>query len=152
MKPQKLLSIALYPDELPKGSFIRMSYTQLLLHVQETNGQIKPSACTCAALADTCEDEISDEPSLLPNFAQTDPDADSVILYFMCRSRKEYLELLRNDLMNYYSYSEFMINKLMDMFPLSEVSVFIPNSAIFFLWTSCIRAFPYWFSITTGRH
>ena len=38
-----------------------------------------------------------------------------------CRSRKEYLALLRNDLMNYYSYSEFMIDKLMDMFPLSEV-------------------------------
>ena len=42
--------------------------------------------------------------------------------FFLYRSRKEYLELLRNDLMNYYSYSEFMIDKLMDMFPLSEVA------------------------------
>ena len=77
----------------------------------------------------------------MPNFAQTDPDADSVILYFMCRSRKEYLELLRNDLMNYYSYSEFMINKLMDMFPLSEVSVFIPNSAIYIFCVFCGKLF-----------
>ena len=44
------------------------------------------------------------------------------VFFFLYRSRKEYLELLRNDLMNYYSYSEFMIDKLMDMFPLSEVA------------------------------
>ncbi|CAB3983687.1 probable 28S rRNA (cytosine-C(5))-methyltransferase isoform X2 [Paramuricea clavata] len=46
------------------------------------------------------------------------------------KSRKEYLELLRNDLMNYYSYSEFMINKLMDMFPLSELLEFLEANEV----------------------
>ena len=35
--------------------------------------------------------------------------------------------------MNYYGYSEFMIDKLMDMFPLSEVAdyCFVYNSFIY---------------------
>ena len=46
------------------------------------------------------------------------------------KSRKEYLALLRNDLMNYYSYSEFMIDKLMDMFPLSELLEFLEANEV----------------------
>ncbi|XP_028394122.1 probable 28S rRNA (cytosine-C(5))-methyltransferase [Dendronephthya gigantea] len=46
------------------------------------------------------------------------------------KSRKEYLDLLRNDLMNYYSYSEFMINKLMDLFPLSELLEFLEANEV----------------------
>jgi ribosomal RNA methyltransferase Nop2 len=37
------------------------------------------------------------------------------------RSRKEYLDLLTQDLCNYYSYNEFLMNKLIDLFPLAEV-------------------------------
>lgn len=37
------------------------------------------------------------------------------------RSRQEYLSLLRQDLATYYSYSDFLIGKMMDLFPLSEV-------------------------------
>ncbi|XP_046850640.1 probable 28S rRNA (cytosine-C(5))-methyltransferase [Xenia sp. Carnegie-2017] len=46
------------------------------------------------------------------------------------RSRKEYVDLLRNDLMNYYSYSEFMINKLIDIFPLSELLEFLEANEV----------------------
>ncbi len=38
------------------------------------------------------------------------------------RSRKEYLDLLQQDLCNYYSYNEFLMNKLIDLFPLAEVN------------------------------
>jgi ribosomal RNA methyltransferase Nop2 len=41
------------------------------------------------------------------------------------RSRKEYLDLLTQDLCNYYSYNEFLMNKLIDLFPLAEVKIFI---------------------------
>ncbi len=41
------------------------------------------------------------------------------------RSRKEYLDLLQQDLCNYYSYNDFLMNKLLDLFPLAEVRIFI---------------------------
>lgn len=37
------------------------------------------------------------------------------------RSRQEYLALLRRDMAAYYSYSDFLLTKLMDIFPLPEV-------------------------------
>lgn len=37
------------------------------------------------------------------------------------RSRAEYLHRLQRDLATYYSYGEFLLGKLMDLFPLSEV-------------------------------
>lgn len=37
------------------------------------------------------------------------------------RSRSEYLQRLRKDLATYYSYGDFLLGKLMDLFPLSEV-------------------------------
>ncbi len=40
------------------------------------------------------------------------------------RSRKEYLDLLKQDLCNYYSYNDFLMNKLIDLFPLAEVKEF----------------------------
>lgn len=41
------------------------------------------------------------------------------------KERSEYLSLLRSDLCTYYSYNEFLISKLMDIFPVSEVCVSI---------------------------
>lgn len=37
------------------------------------------------------------------------------------RSRAEYLNRLQKDLATYYSYGDFLLGKLMDLFPLSEV-------------------------------
>lgn len=37
------------------------------------------------------------------------------------RARQEYLALLRQDLAAYYSYSDFLLKKLMELFPLPEV-------------------------------
>ena len=37
------------------------------------------------------------------------------------RTRQEYLDLLKQDLCNYYSYNDFLMEKLIDLFPLSEV-------------------------------
>lgn len=37
------------------------------------------------------------------------------------RSRSEYLHRLQKDLATYYSYGDFLLGKLMDLFPLSEV-------------------------------
>lgn len=37
------------------------------------------------------------------------------------RSRAEYLHRLQKDLATYYSYGDFLLGKLMDLFPLSEV-------------------------------
>ena len=41
------------------------------------------------------------------------------------RSRKEYVNLLKQDLCNYYSYNTFLINKVIDLFPLVEVNIFL---------------------------
>ncbi|KAJ6658350.1 hypothetical protein lerEdw1_020622 [Lerista edwardsae] len=46
------------------------------------------------------------------------------------RSRQEYLTLLRQDLSAYYSYSDFLIGKMMDLFPLSELVDFLESNEV----------------------
>lgn len=41
------------------------------------------------------------------------------------RSRTEYTDLLRKDLSTYYSYNEFLMERLMQLFPLSELMEFL---------------------------
>ena len=47
-----------------------------------------------------------------------------------CRSRKEYLFVLRSDLMHYYGYNEFLIGQFVDLFPLSELLEFLDASEV----------------------
>lgn len=49
------------------------------------------------------------------------------------RSRSEYLHRLQKDLATYYSYGDFLLGKLMDLFPLSEVMNSKAPSAFLFL-------------------
>ncbi|KAM4568684.1 28S rRNA (cytosine(4447)-C(5))-methyltransferase [Fundulus diaphanus] len=46
------------------------------------------------------------------------------------KDRAEYLSLLKKDLCTYYSYNEFLIEKLMDIFPLSELVDFLEANEI----------------------
>lgn len=46
------------------------------------------------------------------------------------RSRSEYTELLRRDLCTYYSYNDFLMEKLMQMFPLDEVLELLEASEV----------------------
>ncbi|XP_047455137.1 probable 28S rRNA (cytosine(4447)-C(5))-methyltransferase [Mugil cephalus] len=46
------------------------------------------------------------------------------------RDRTEYLSLLKKDLCTYYSYNNFLIEKLMDLFPLSELIDFLEANEI----------------------
>ncbi|XP_078507682.1 28S rRNA (cytosine(4447)-C(5))-methyltransferase [Lissotriton helveticus] len=46
------------------------------------------------------------------------------------RTRAEYLTLLRHDLATYYSYGDFLIEKLMDLFPVSELVDFLEANEV----------------------
>ncbi|ELV09762.1 Putative ribosomal RNA methyltransferase NOP2 [Tupaia chinensis] len=46
------------------------------------------------------------------------------------RSRSEYLNRLRKDLATYYSYGDFLLGKLMDLFPLSELVEFLEANEV----------------------
>ncbi|KYQ46710.1 Putative ribosomal RNA methyltransferase NOP2 [Trachymyrmex zeteki] len=46
------------------------------------------------------------------------------------RSRFEYIELLQMDLCTYYSYNDFLIEKLMQIFPLDELLEFLEASEV----------------------
>ncbi|KAM9020421.1 28S rRNA (cytosine(4447)-C(5))-methyltransferase isoform 1-T1 [Ara ararauna] len=46
------------------------------------------------------------------------------------RTRQEYLALLRRDMAAYYSYSDFLLTKLMDIFPLPEVINFLEANEV----------------------
>ncbi|NXA41870.1 NOP2 methyltransferase, partial [Eudromia elegans] len=46
------------------------------------------------------------------------------------RSRQEYLALLRRDMAAYYSYSDFLLRKLMDIFPLPELINFLEANEV----------------------
>ncbi|XP_061493286.1 probable 28S rRNA (cytosine(4447)-C(5))-methyltransferase [Rhineura floridana] len=45
-------------------------------------------------------------------------------------SRQEYLALLRRDLAAYYSYSDFLTEKMMELFPLSELVDFLESNEV----------------------
>lgn len=46
------------------------------------------------------------------------------------RSRTEYTDLLRQDLCMYYSYNNFLMEKLMQLFPLDELLKFLEESEV----------------------
>ncbi|XP_067633013.1 uncharacterized protein [Eurosta solidaginis] len=46
------------------------------------------------------------------------------------RSRTEYLDLLRHDLCIYYSYNDFLMGKLIDMFPLTDLMEYLEASEV----------------------
>ncbi|XP_030639687.1 28S rRNA (cytosine(4447)-C(5))-methyltransferase [Chanos chanos] len=46
------------------------------------------------------------------------------------KERSEYLSLLKSDLCTYYSYNDFLMDKLMDLFPLSELIDFLEANEI----------------------
>ncbi|XP_007935389.1 probable 28S rRNA (cytosine(4447)-C(5))-methyltransferase [Orycteropus afer afer] len=46
------------------------------------------------------------------------------------RSRSEYLNRLQKDLATYYSYGDFLVGKLMDLFPLSELIEFLEANEV----------------------
>ncbi|XP_067158967.1 28S rRNA (cytosine(4447)-C(5))-methyltransferase [Apteryx mantelli] len=46
------------------------------------------------------------------------------------RTRQEYLALLRRDMAAYYSYSDFLLKKLMDVFPLPELINFLEANEV----------------------
>lgn len=46
------------------------------------------------------------------------------------RKRSEYVQLLRSDLCTYYSYNEFLMEKLMDIFPMNELMEFLEASEV----------------------
>jgi len=41
----------------------------------------------------------------------------NVYLYFLPRSRRDYLSQLKKDLCMYYSYNDYLMDKLMALFP-----------------------------------
>ncbi|XP_033642093.1 25S rRNA (cytosine-C(5))-methyltransferase nop2-like [Asterias rubens] len=46
------------------------------------------------------------------------------------RSRVDYLSLLKQDMMLYYSYNEFLLDKVMDIFPMTELVEFLEANEV----------------------
>ncbi|XP_047112297.1 25S rRNA (cytosine-C(5))-methyltransferase nop2 [Schistocerca piceifrons] len=75
------------------------------------------------------------EPQGLPEVQQRIKDIVLVLSDFNKlreegRSRCEYVDLLRKDLCTYYSYNEFLMEHLMQLFPLSELLEFLEASEV----------------------
>ncbi|XP_030014799.1 28S rRNA (cytosine(4447)-C(5))-methyltransferase isoform X2 [Sphaeramia orbicularis] len=69
----------------------------------------------------TIHQRIKDNVDVLCNFStKREPGKD----------RSDYLSLLKKDLCTYYSYNTFLIQKLMDLFPLSELVDFLEANEI----------------------
>lgn len=64
----------------------------------------------------TIHQRIKDNVDVLSHFSEKREEG---------KERSEYLSLLRSDLCTYYSYNEFLIGRLMDLFPLSEVCAYM---------------------------
>ncbi|XP_032069953.1 probable 28S rRNA (cytosine(4447)-C(5))-methyltransferase [Thamnophis elegans] len=64
---------------------------------------------------------IKDNMEVLQNFSSKREEG---------RSRQEYLSLLHQDLAAYYSYSDFLIGKMTELFPLSELVEFLEANEV----------------------
>ena len=74
--------------------------------------------------------DIEDEPQDLQNIHQRIQEVIHVLCNFQKlrqpdRSRREYLVVLKRDLMTYYGYCEYLIDKFMQLFPMSELLEFL---------------------------
>ncbi|PNJ30264.1 probable 28S rRNA (cytosine(4447)-C(5))-methyltransferase isoform X2 [Pongo pygmaeus] len=93
---------------------------------------------------------VDEEPFVLPPAGETEQDAQAPDLQRVHRriqdivgilrdfgaqreegrSRSEYLNRLKKDLATYYSYGDFLLGKLMDLFPLSELVEFLEANEV----------------------
>ncbi|KAI2655500.1 putative 28S rRNA (cytosine-C(5))-methyltransferase [Labeo rohita] len=69
----------------------------------------------------TIHQRIKDNVDVLSHFSEKREEG---------KERSEYISLLCSDLCTYYSYNEFLISKLMDLFPLSELVDFLEANEI----------------------
>lgn len=80
-------------------------------------------------------DEDDDTPVTLQIVQQRIKDVSAVLADFGRRrlpnkSRQDYLDLLRNDLCTYYSYNDFLMEKLMQIFPVNELFEYLEASEV----------------------
>lgn len=80
-------------------------------------------------------DENDDTPVTLQVVQQRIKDISVVLADFNKRrlpnkSRQDYLELLRKDLCMYYSYNDFLMEKLMQIFPVNELFEYLEASEV----------------------
>lgn len=80
-------------------------------------------------------EEEQDQPIGLQEVQQRIKDVTAVLTDFgkfkeEGRSRAEYLELLQKDLCTYYSYNDFLMERLVQLFPLSELMEFLEASEV----------------------
>lgn len=80
-------------------------------------------------------EEEQDQPIGLQEVQQRIKDVVAVLTDFgkfkeQGRGRAEYLELLQKDLCTYYSYNDFLMERLVQLFPLSELMEFLEASEV----------------------
>lgn len=80
-------------------------------------------------------DEDDETPVTLQIVQQRIKDVSAVLADFSHRrlpdkSRQDYLDLLRKDLCTYYSYNDFLMEKLMQIFPVNELFEYLEASEV----------------------
>lgn len=81
------------------------------------------------------DEEDPEKPVTLQDVQQRIKDVSLVLSDFKKyrnpdRSRPEYIELFRKDLCTYYSYNEFFMEKLMEIFPINELMEYLEASEV----------------------
>lgn len=81
------------------------------------------------------EEADPDKPVTLQEVQQRIKDVSLVLSDFKKyrnpdRSRAEYIDLFRKDLCTYYSYNEFLMEKLMEIFPINELMEYLEASEV----------------------
>lgn len=84
---------------------------------------------------DNDDDENAEQTLTLQDIQQRIKDVTLVLSDFKKyrqpeRSRHDYIELMKKDLCLYYSYNSFLMEKLMDIFPLNELMEFLEASEV----------------------
>lgn len=81
------------------------------------------------------DEETDDTPMTLQTIQQRVKDVSVVLSDFnkyrlANRSRQDYLDLLRKDLCTYYSYNDFLMGILMQIFPINELLEYLEASEV----------------------
>lgn len=135
-------------DEAESGDEVDDDDDEDLLPIEKKNRQLKLKKERDAKLAEEefqasmadqevfkFPDEDDDTPITLQDVQQRIKEVTAVLADFNNRrlpdkSRQDFLTLLRKDLCMYYSYNDFLMEKLMQIFPVSELLEYLEASEV----------------------
>uniref|UniRef100_UPI00398E66C7 LOW QUALITY PROTEIN: 28S rRNA (cytosine(4447)-C(5))-methyltransferase n=1 Tax=Pristiophorus japonicus TaxID=55135 RepID=UPI00398E66C7 len=120
MKKKQKMTKELVPDEEEQECELQTNVEELERFVLPSGQEVEKETRQAPDLKIIFQ-RIKDNVEVLGDFGKKREEG---------RERQEYVQLLKRDLATYYSYNEYLIEKLLDLFPLSELLDFLEANEV----------------------